>query len=121
MKKSIHLTHESVAYMAARAEEINYSAAINAAFEQLEHLARVEMPNLDDADFSEICNVYAGSDLSRIPLPLNIAADLLTHYGATVPSQLPAETAALVDRLAHMNQVQQFSIVDKVRIFWANQ
>lgn len=121
MKKSIHLNSESVAYIAARADEINYSAAINAAFQQLAHLARAEMPTLDDSDFSEICNVYAGSDLSRIPLPLNIAVDLLTHYGATVPSQLPAEKELLVERLAHMTQVQQFALIDKVRIFWAKQ
>lgn len=120
MKKSIHLTHQSVAYMAARAQEgeINYSASINAAFEQLAHIARAEMPILDDAEFGELCNVYAGSDLSRIILPINIAADLLTHYGATVPSQLPKETAALVERLARLTQAEQFAIIDAVRVFW---
>lgn len=120
MKKSTHLTKESVAYMAARAQEgeINYSASINAAFEQLEHIARAEMPTLDDAEFAELCNVYAGSNLSRIALPLNIAADLLMHYGATVPTQMPAETAALVERLARLTQAEQFAIIDAVRIFW---
>lgn len=120
MKKSIHLTNDSVAYMAARAPEgdINFSASINAAFEQLAHLARAEMPILDDAEFAELCNVYAGSDLSRIALPLNLAYDLLTHYGATVPTQMPAETAALVERLARLTQAEQFAIIDAVRVFW---
>lgn len=118
MKKSIHITNDSVAYMAARADEINYSAAINAAFEQLAHLARAEMPEIGDAEFSELCNVYAGSELSRIMLPLNLAYDLLTHYGATVPTQMPAETAALVERLARLTQAEQFAIIDAVRVFW---
>lgn len=120
MKKSIHLTNQSVAYMAARAPEgeVNFSASINAAFEQLEHIARAEMPTLDDAEFAELCNVYAGSDLNRIALPLNIAADLLMHYGAAVPSQLPKETAALVERLARLTQAEKFAIIDAVRVFW---
>lgn len=118
MKKSIHLTNKSVAYMAARSDEINFSSAVNAAFEQLAHLARAEMPEMTEAEFAELCNVYAGSDLTRFALPLNMAADLLMHYGATIPSQLPPETGALVEKLAHMGQAQQFAALDAVRVFW---
>lgn len=118
MKKSIHLTAESVAYMAARAGEINFSAAVNAAFEQLAHLARTEMPTLDDEELAELCNVYAGSDLTRIALPINLAADLMTHYGATITSQLPDNCQNLVEHLVTMTQAQQFSLLDKVRVFW---
>lgn len=120
MKKSVHITDASLQYMQARADEINYSAAINAAFEQLAHLARAEMPDLSAAEFAEVCNVYAGSDMTRVVLPLNLAADILTHYGATIPSQIPAEAASLVERLAHMTQAQQFALADAVRVFWAS-
>lgn len=120
MKKSVHITQSSHDYMAARAaeSEINFSAAINAAFEQLAHLAKTENPMLGDADFAEICNVYAGSDLSRIMFPINLARDLLDHHGATVPAQLPEDVRDLANQLAAMSQAQQFAVLDAVRVFW---
>lgn len=120
MKKSVHLTADSVAYMEARSYEgdVNFSAAINAAFEQLAYLARSENPTLNEQDFAAVCNVYAGSDLSRIALPLNVARDLLDHYGATIPEQLPEDVRGLVTTLARMSQAQQFALVDAVRVFW---
>lgn len=121
MKKSVHLTEASEKYLVTRAPVggVNYSAGINGAIEQLSHIARVECPSLGKDEWVELYNVYAGSDLSRFALPLNLAADLLTHYGATVPSQLDDEVAALVERLARMTQAQQFAIIDAVRVFWA--
>ena len=120
MKKSVHLTADSVAYMEARsyAGDVNFSAAINAAFEQLAYLARSENPALDAQNFAAVCNVYAGSDLSRIALPLNVARDVLDHYGATIPEQLPEDMRGLVTTLARMSQAQQFALVDAVRVFW---
>ncbi len=123
MKKSVHLTAGSMAYMEARSYggEMNFSAAINAAFEQLAYLAQVENPALDDQDFAAVCNVYAGSDLSRIALPLNMARDLLDHYGATIPEQLPEDVRDLVTTLARMTQAQQFALLDTVRVFWCKE
>lgn len=120
MKKSIHITRASEAYLAARAPEgvINFSAAVNAAFEQLAYLASAECPGLTKEEWAELYNVYAGSDLSCLALPLNLAADLLTHYGVTVPSQLDSAVAAFVERLARMSQAEQFAIIDAVRVFW---
>ena len=100
---------------------MNFSAAINAAFEQLAYLAQVENPALDDQDFAAVCNVYAGSDLSRIALPLNMARDLLDHYGATIPEQLPEDVRDLVTTLARMTQAQQFALLDTVRVFWCKE
>nr|DAS42692.1 MAG TPA: hypothetical protein [Caudoviricetes sp.] len=120
MKKSVHLTADSVGYIEARTGEgeMNFSASINAAFEQLAYLARAELPDITDVDFSLLCNVYAGSDLSRIALPLNLARDLLDHYGATIPQQLPEDVRDLVTTLARMSQAQQFALIDAVRVFW---
>ena len=120
MKKSVHLTEASEKYLAARAPVggVNYSAGINGAIEQLSHIARAECPALSEDEWAELYNVYAGSDLSRLALPLNVAADLLTHYGATVPSQLDDAVAAFVERLTRMTQAQQFALIDAVRVFW---
>lgn len=119
-KKSVHLTKETESYLADRTlqgESANYSAFINNAFSVLSHLAK-DVPALDKSEWVELYNVYAGSDLTRLALPLNLAADLLTHYGATVPSQTPCP--ALVERLAELNQAQQFAVIDKVRVYWAS-
>lgn len=122
-KKSVHLTAQTEMYISQRthhSEQPNWSAAINAAFEQLSFLAKASLPdNLLSDDWTEIRNIYAGSDLTRICLPINIARDLLDHYGATVPKQLPENTQKLVDKLADYTQAQQYSILDYTRIFWA--
>lgn len=117
-KKSIHLSKSADQYIADRTqqnESRNYSAHINNALEQLAHLAQAEKPNLTQAEWTELYNVYAGSDLTRLALPFDIADDLRTHYGA-----LPQNLTALYDKLAAMPQAQQFAVIDKVRVYWAS-
>lgn len=123
MKKSVHLTEASEKYLAARASVggVNYSAGINGAIEQLSHIARAECPALSEDEWAELYNVYAGSDLSRLALPLNVARDLLDHYGATIPEQLPEDVRDLVTTLARMTQAQQFALLDAVRVFWCKE
>lgn len=123
MKKSVHISKKSEEYISNRSFSVdskNYSAHINNAFEQLEHLSNSEKPKLSDSDWVEIYNVYAGSDLTRLLLPLNIARDLMTHYGATVTRDLPINVQKLADTLSTMTQSQQFSVIDHVRLFWSN-
>ncbi|QLD33148.1 hypothetical protein [Mannheimia varigena] len=122
-KKSVHLTTTTEQYIADRTpqgETPNYSAHTNAAFALLLHIAKNEKPQLENSEWTEIYNVYAGSDLTKIALPLNIAADILEHYGATVPKQLNDDVANLVNKLVDMTQSQQFAIIDAVRLFWAS-
>ena len=117
-KKSIHLSNAAEQYIADRtmqAEKPNLSAHINNAFEQLAHLAQAEKPELSKAEWVELYNVYAGSDLTRIALPLNLADDLQTHYGT-----LPQELEGLHKKLSAMTQAQQFAAIDAVRVFWAS-
>lgn len=117
-KKSIHLSGAAEQYIAdrtAQAEKPNLSAHINNAFEQLAHLARAEKPELSKFEWVELYNVYAGSDLTRIALPLDLADDLQTHYGT-----LPPELESLHQKLSAMTQAQQFAAIDAVRVFWAS-
>lgn len=119
-KKSVHLTKETENYLADRTpqgESTNYSAFINNAFSVLSLIAK-DLPELTKSEWVELYNVYAGSDLTRLALPLNLASDLLTQNGATIPSQTPCPE--LVEKLALMNQAQQFAIIDKVRVYWAS-
>ena len=122
-RKSIYFNEFSENFVAERTtqgETANYSANVNAAFEMLAHLAKSSTPTLSVEEWTELHNIYAGSDLTRCVLPLNLAKDLLDNYGATLPRDLPDNCIPLVERLADMTQVEQFSIIDNVRVFWAN-
>ena len=122
-QKSIHYSEASAAYLAARSPEgaINWSGATNNAFAILAYIAEDEKPDLSNQEWEEIYNIYAGSDLSRIAVPINLAADLLDHYGATLPSDLPEELRQLIEKLHKMTSAQKFAVLDAARVFWAAQ
>lgn len=122
-QKSIHYSDASAAYLAARSPEggINWSGATNNAFALLAYIAEGEKPDLSDDEWTEIKNVYAGSDMSRVAVPINLAADLLDHYGATLPSDLAEGPRQLVEKLHRMTPGQRFAVIDAVRVFWAAQ
>ena len=117
-KKSVHISQTAEIYISNRilqGESKNYSAHINNAFEQLAHLTRAEKPELSKSEWVELYNVYAGSDLTRLVMPFDLADDLRTHYGT-----LPQDLTALYDKLAGMTQAQQFAVLDAVRVYWAS-
>ena len=97
-----------------------YSALVNNAFYQLNFLGQAEKPELSDEEWAELYNVYAGSDLTKIAMPLNLGLDLLTHYGAATADQLNDVASELLPKLAKMTQAQQFAAIDAVRVFWAS-
>lgn len=117
-KKSVHISQTAEIYISDRTlqgENKNYSAHINNAFEQLAHLTRAEKPELSKSEWIELYNVYAGSDLTRLAMPFDLADDLRTHYGT-----LPQNLTALCNKLSEMTQAQQFAVLDAVRIYWAS-
>ena len=117
-KKSVHISQTAEIYISDRTlqgENKNYSAHINNAFEQLAHLAVTEKPELSKSEWFELYNVYAGSDLTRLVMPFDLADDLHTHYGT-----LPQDLTGLYNKLAGMTQSQQFATLDAVRLFWAS-
>jgi len=117
MKRSIHLSESSEAYLASRARNPVVSAEINGALAMLQHLARENLPELSEAEWAEIVAVYRDRDLTKIPLPLNIAGDILAHYGVIIPSQLLPQIQGLPEKFVAFSQVQQFAILDAVRIY----
>ena len=117
-KTAVNLSKNALQYITDRTqqgEQKGLSAHINNAFEQLAHLARVEKPELSKSEWIELCNIYAGSDLTRLAMPFDLADDVRTHYGT-----LPQELTALYDKLAGMTQAQQFAVLDAVRVYWAS-
>nr|DAR35248.1 MAG TPA: hypothetical protein [Caudoviricetes sp.]DAT31981.1 MAG TPA: hypothetical protein [Caudoviricetes sp.] len=117
-KTAVNLSKNALQYITDRTqqgEQKGLSAHINNAFEQLAHLARVEKPELSKSEWIELCNIYAGSDLTRLAMPFDLADDVRAHYGT-----LPQELTALYDKLAGMTQAQQFAVLDAVRVYWAS-
>lgn len=117
-KTAVHISDKTWQYITDRTqqgEQKGLSAHINNAFAQLAHLAHAEKPELSKSEWVELYNVYAGSDLTRIALPFDLAEDLITHYGT-----LPQDLTALYDKLAGMTQAQQFAVIDSVRLYWAS-
>ncbi len=117
-KKSVHISQTAEIYISDRTlqgENKNYSAHINNAFEQLAHLAQAEKPELSKSEWVELYNVYAGSDLTRLVMPFDLADDLRTHYG-----KVPLDSTALYEKLLEMTQAQQFAVLDAVRVYWVS-
>lgn len=117
-KKAVHLSKTALQYVTDRTpqgEQKGLSAHINNEFEQLAHFTRAEKPELSKSEWVELYNVYAGSDLTRLVMPFDLADDLRTHYGT-----LPQDLTALYDKLAEMTQAQQFAVLDAVRVYWAS-
>ena len=117
-KTAVHLSKTALQYVTDRTqqgEQKGLSSYINSAFEQLAHLAQAEKPELSKSEWIELYNVYAGSDLTRLVMPFDLADDLRTHYGT-----LPQNLTALYDKLSAMTQAQQFAVLDAVRVYWAS-
>lgn len=122
-RKNIHFNRSSENYLQKRNPkgQINYSGSIKWAFEMLEHLALDCRPDLNMQEWAEVYKIYRDADLSKVNLPMNIAADMMKYYGATVNSQLPEFCRPFVEKLAAMSQYQQFAVLDAVRVYWAEE
>lgn len=117
-KTAVHLSDNTWQYITDRTpqgEQKGLSAHINNAFEQLAHLAQAEKPELSKSEWVELYNVYAGSDLTRLVMPFDLADDLRTHYG-----KVPLDSTALYEKLLEMTQAQQFAVLDAVRVYWVS-
>ena len=120
-KRSVQLNEQTETYINQRNttdDKPNISSHLNQAIAQLNYLSRTERPELTIQEWRELYNVYAGSDMTMIALPIDLANDVLTHYGASVPEQ--TDCPDLIIKLKEMTQMQQFALVDAVRIFWAS-
>lgn len=120
-KRSVQLNEQTETYINQRNttdDKPNISSHLNQAIAQLNYLSRTERPELTIQEWRELYNVYAGSDMTMIALPIDLANDVLVHYGANVPQQ--TDCSELVLKLREMTQIQQYALIDAVRIYWAN-
>ena len=114
------LADATVRYMQDRTrdgEDILWSQMVNEGFKQLSWITQQSLPVLTPAEWEILLNVYAGSWLEFFP-PFRIASDIMDNWGALELSQLDPAVADLAKKMHAMSQVEQYSIMEFVRIFW---
>lgn len=122
IKKSVMISGLSVAYMQARTrygEDISWSQNINEGFRALSWITRQSLPVLTPAEWEILLNVYAGSWLEFQP-PFRIASDIMDNWGALELSQLDPAVAELAKKMHGLSQVEQYSVMEFVRVFWSH-
>ena len=122
VKKSLMLADATVRYMQDRTrdgEDILWSQMVNDGFKQLSWLTRQALPNLHTADWELLLNVYAGSWLEFQP-PFRVASDVMDHFGVVDINALDPEVRLQVVRLHGLTQVEQYAVMEFVRIFWTH-
>ena len=82
------------------------------------HLFRENLPDLTEEEWQEILNVYAGSHGVLAVRPYRVASDLMDHYALIDVNDHPMPE--LVKKVHAMTQVEQFSLLMAVKIFWSN-
>ena len=122
IKKSVMISGLSVAYMQARTrdgEDISWSQNINEGFRALSWITQQSLPVLTPAEWEILLNVYAGSWLEFQP-PFRIASDIMDNFGALELSELEPAVAELAKKMHSLTQVEQYSVMEFVRVFWAH-
>ena len=106
-QRSIHLSAEAETYIKLNYshytdDKPSYSVAVNDSIAMLRWLKKSSVPDdLFDDEWTELYNIYAGSDMTRMAIPFDIARDLLDYYGSNIvyttsclairkPSNLPS-------------------------------
>ena len=84
MKRSIHLSESSEAYIAARTRTPVISAEINGALAMLQHLARENLPKLSEAEWAEIVAVYRDKDFVAAEYCGRHPCTLWRHYSLAI-------------------------------------
>lgn len=120
IKKSVLLSKQTHSYLAARTrlgEDIAWSQNINEGFRALSWITQQSLPVLTPAEWEILLNVYAGSWIEFQP-PFRIASDIMDNFGALELSQLDPEVADLSKKMHALSQVEQYSVMEFIRIFW---
>ena len=109
-QRSIHLSAEAETYIKLNYshytdDKPSYSVAVNDSIAMLR-------------EWTELYNIYAGSDMTRMAIPFDIARDLLDYYGSNIVSRLPSNAQGLYNKLLGYSQAEQFAIKCYVREFW---
>lgn len=121
-KKSLMLADATVRYMQNRTrdgEDILWSQLVNEGFKQLSWITQQSLPVLTPAEWEILLNVYAGSWIEFQP-PFRIASDIMDNFGALELSQLEPAVADLAVKMHKLSQVEQYSVMEFVRIFWTH-
>ena len=122
IKKSVMFSERTLDYIRNRVrseDEIAWSQALNEGFKALSWLTKEALPDLNRSEWEVILNVYAGC-IIEFHQPFRIASDIMDNFGALELAQLDPQVAAVATKIHGMSQMEQFAILDFVKIFWCN-
>ena len=100
-QRSIHLSAEAETYIKLNYshytdDKPSYSVAVNDSIAMLRWLKKSSVPDdLFDDEWTELYNIYAGSDMTRMAIPFDIARAMPKGYTTSClairkPSNLPS-------------------------------
>lgn len=124
LKKSLSLSNNASAIIAnrARADKKEWSSTVSHIIESYELLINSVEVKLSTKDWRILHDAYKNRLNQPPELPINMAIDLMRQKSQIDLNQLKqtdAQYASLVEKLAHLSQPQQLSILDKLKMFFA--
>ena len=123
-KKSLSLTENAANIIGKRTlnDKGQWSSTVSHMVEVYETLLNNVEVRLSTSDWKILNDVYKNKTNTKPTLPLNLAIDLLGHKNESCMAQLEKsdkQYAVLVNKLSVLSQIEQLSIMDKLKVFLA--
>jgi hypothetical protein len=121
-KKSLSLTENAANIIGQRTvnNKGQWSSTVSHMIEAYETLLNDVEVRLSTSDWKILNDVYENKINTKPILPLNLAIDLLGHKNQPCMTQLEQsdkQYAVLVTKLSGLSQIEQLSIMDKLKLF----
>jgi hypothetical protein len=121
-KKSLSLTENAANIIGQRTlnNKGQWSSTVSHMIEAYETLLNDVEVRLSTSDWKILNDVYENKISTKPILPLNLAIDLLGHKNQSCMTQLEQsdkQYAVLVTKLSGLSQIEQLSIMDKLKLF----
>jgi hypothetical protein len=120
IKKSLMLSDKSVEFMRqrSRGEEISWSQAVNAAFDDLAFFMNENNPkNLTTEEWRMLLNAFASSEIEWNP-GLSLAGAVADDLGIEDLDAINASTSKSIKKLMQLSKSEQRAAFDLVKRYW---
>lgn len=104
-----------------QSEFVSLSGMVNSIIDRYTWICKQHLPDLNNAEWGILLNVYAGSEMSSYYPPYRIASDIMDDMGADDLAQVAdihPERAEFIRKVHKMNQAEQLAILDFCQRYW---